>query len=344
MDRKTVTLVVLAIVLCAAVVIGEVFTYGINIHSFDSKAEFSSDTLSYSVSSSGSDTYSVVLLDSNDVPVTRELYIYVDNDYDNYYRQALEKSNLEYVQQQYYSEQLKKFLGVRGFDNVTLVDSKGLKEYIENNLSDPVGKGIFVTSYALPSEIYSGKTDDILIKWIENGGNLYWSSSEIGRFYTDSEGLKEVTGNQTLFFGKECINTGKMENATSAIENGFREALTLKNSGMKFTVNNDGLADSLAMGYCEDGYSSITFTKSWNGSGMICVIGTMDEMILELDDTAQVIASEITYGSEIVDTVKGNVVRSTIDGKIDCTATGKAIAYIYIGGTYTIYGRCFIEQ
>ena len=123
MDRKTVTLVVLAIVLCAGVVIGEVFTYGINIHNFDAKAEFSSGTLDYSVSSSGSDTYSVVLLDDNNVSITKELYVYVDNEYDSYYREALEKSNIEYVEQQYYSEQLKKFLGVRGFDNVKLVDS-----------------------------------------------------------------------------------------------------------------------------------------------------------------------------------------------------------------------------
>ncbi len=339
MDKKTVPLVVLAAVLCTTLIVGEVFTYAINTHSFSINAVFSTDTLDYSVSSSGSDTYSVVLLDDNGVQSTKELFIYVDENYNDHYKDALKKRNVRYVEQQYYSEQIKKSLSLRGFDNVQLIDSKGLKGFINDTVADPSGKGLFITTYALPSEIYSGHPDDDLLKWIDNGGNLYWSSSEIGRFYTDSNVLYEVTDNQTLFFGRECVNTGKLSHATSVVENGFKDAFTLLNSGLEFAIDIHDLTDSLSLGYCDDGYSSISFVK--HGNGMICIIGSMLEIIPQLDDTAQIIASGLTYASEIVSTVKGDVVRGATSGSIDYTASGNALAYIYIGGTYTVYGRCF---
>ena len=345
MDKKTVPLVILAIFLCAALVIGEVFTYGINTHSFDAKAEFSSGTLDYSVSSSGSDTYSVVLLDDNNVAPIKKLYIYVNEDYDRYYR-SLGEDKTCYFEQQYFSEQIKKSLALRGFYDVTLLNTKELIDLIDDPASDPKGKGLFVSSYSLPSEIYSGNTTDSLMKWIYDGGSLYWSSSEIGKYYTDSNGLHEVANNQVLFFGKECVNTGKLEHATSVVDNGFKDALTLLNSGLRFTLNTDGIPDSLSIGYCEEGYSSISFVK--HGNGMVCVVGAMFiggqfEIIPLINDLSQIIASGTTYASEIIDLAKGNVVRGTVNGKMDYTVTGKAIAYIYIGGTYTVYGRCFNE-
>ena len=169
MDKKTAPLVILAIVLCAVIVLGEVFTYGINIHSFDSKAEFSSGTLNYSVSSSGSDTYSILLMDDNGVEPINDLHIYVDERYDDYYDDVQKKSNLLYTQEQYYSEQIKKHLDFRGFRDVTLVESKELIGFINDTYENPKGHGLLVTSYALPSEIYSGNADDTLMKWINNG-------------------------------------------------------------------------------------------------------------------------------------------------------------------------------
>ena len=339
MENRTAPLVILAVVLCAAVVLGEVFTYAVNIHNFDSDAEFSSGTLNYSVSSSGSDTYSVVLMDENGVEPIKELHIYVDEGYDDHYNDVQEKSGILYVQEQYYSEQIKKHLALRGFEDVTLVKNKELIDYIDATKDDPKGHGLYVTSYALPSEIYSGNPTDPLMVWINNGGSLYWSSSEIGRYYIDADGLHEVSGNQELFFGKKCVNTGDLENATDVINNDFRTALTLQDSGLKFAIDTDGIADSLSVGYCEDGYSSVSFVK--HGSGMICVIGTMTEIIPQMEDTAQIIASGLTYASEIIDSVKGNVIRGTVSGSMDYTAIGDGRAYIYIGGTYTLYGRSY---
>ena len=341
MDKKAVPIVILAVALCTVVVLGEVFTYGINTHSFSANAEFSSGTMDYSVYSSGSDTYSVVLMQKNGVEPITDLHIYVDENYDDHYSDVQKKSKLLYTQEQYYSEQIQKHLKLRGFGNVTLVNDKGLIDFINETSSNPHGHGLLVTSYSLPSEVYSGHDTDPLMTWIGNGGSLYWSSSEIGKYYTENKELKEVPDNQMLFFGRECINTGELENATETVDNGFRTALTLQDSGLRFAMNTSGLENSLAMGYCKDGYSSVSFVK--HGGGMICIIGTMTEITYQMEDTAQIIASGVTYATGIIDDAKGDVVRGTVRGSMSYTSVGDSWAYIYIGGTYTLYGRCFSD-
>ena len=117
MDRRTTPLVILAVILCAAVVLGEVFTYGINTHNFSSEAEFTSGTLNYSISSSGSDTYSVVLMDENGFEPIKDLHIYVDERYDDHYNDVRKKSDLLYTEEQYYSEQIMKQLSEKMIEN-----------------------------------------------------------------------------------------------------------------------------------------------------------------------------------------------------------------------------------
>ena len=340
MVKKTAFLIAVTVILSLAIVSGEILTYCVNTHSYDSDAEFSYGTVSYSVSSNGSDVYSAVLFDNGAMEPVSKLYIYVDESYDRYLEDVLKKDSVQYFEEQYYAEQIQKALKFRGFDDVTLIDSDGLTEMIGSTLSDPIGIGLFVTSYSLPSGIYTGTSGDRIFSWIDNGGSLYWTGSEIGRYYRDSDGMHRVSDNQMLFFGSECVNTDSgLAHATSSIDNGFREALSLKNSGMEFALNTSGLTDSLSIGYSENGYSSISFVK--HGSGMICVMGTMPEIMTQLDDTAQIIASGVTYDSKIIRCDSGKVTRSTVSRIVDFNVTLDVHIYIYIGGTYTVYGRSY---
>lgn len=336
MKKKNV-IIIIAIVLCVAIVLGEVLTYT-NVHRYDSDAKFSSDSVSYDVYSNGSNVYSAILLNNTSSDRTEKLYIYADENYSDNYKKACDTVSMYYIDQNYYAKELKEYLKIRGFTNVEIIDSEELVTMVSGSSSDASGLGLFILSYELPSEIYKGDPSDRLFKWIDSGGNLYWMYSEIGKFYNDGN-LRVVENNQTLFFGKQCINTSSTEHATNAVDNDFRDALRLKNSGLRFGMNSEGISNSLSVGYCEDGYSSITFTK--HNAGMICIIGMMNEIIMELEDAAQIIASGITYGSSIVDIDEGKVSRTTVKRSFTFDPGSDVSLYIFIGGTYTVYGRSY---
>ncbi len=329
--------VVLAVVLCLAVFAGEYFTYYSDIHEFDVSAQRDDGSISYEVSSSGSDVYSALLIDNNGHAPVRELGIFVDENYSEYYDEVAAETGLEYLDQQYYAEQIRNALENRCFDDVTLCDSKGLEDYLRETSEDPEGKAIMVMSYALPSTVYTGNASDLLMSWISGGGTLYWLGSEIGAYYTDEDGLHRVPDNQVLFFGSECVNTDGPEIAESEVDNGFTDALSLKGSRLVYGVDISGLDNALAMGYSADGYSTVALVG--HGNGAVGVFsGKFD--IDQIDDVGQVIASGATPYSTIIGHEEGKVVRGTVDGIMELTSE-HATLYVSIGGTYTKYGESF---
>lgn len=347
MSKNHSLVTIIAITAVAAVILGEVFTYGINVHSYDSNAYISPPgTLNYSVSSKGSDAYSVVLMDRHDAKPVKKVYIYADENYDSCYKKAHDMCHhISHVEQKHHAEQMQKLLKIKGFKDATIVDSEKLCNVLREDIekTNCSGHGLIVSSFSLPFDIYHGCPNDLLFKWIDNGGYLYWSSSEIGRFYYKDSKINEVKDYDTLFFGSKCINVSETERATSVIDNKFQEAFTLTNTGLKFALKTDAIpnsSNSLSIGYKENGYSSIAFVK--HNNGMICVIGTMSEHLPMREDTTQIISAGITYDTEIVMIHKGNITRGKISDTIKYTRQiDNPIIYIYIGGTYTVYGRCF---
>ena len=83
MRPKIDLVVVTAVILCAAVLAGEVLTYS-SVHHYDADAEWGEGSVDYRVSSSGGDVYDAVLI-GNARPVDK-LMLYVDDRYDSTYR------------------------------------------------------------------------------------------------------------------------------------------------------------------------------------------------------------------------------------------------------------------
>lgn len=325
----------LAVVLCLAVFAGEYLTYYSGIHEFDASAEWGEDGVSFQVSSSGSDVYSAVLIDNGGHSPVTELVILADENYRDHYDEVAEATGLEFLDQEYYAEQILNALENRSFDDVTIVDTEGLARYLQDTMGDPSSKGILVMTYALPSEIYAGAEDDLLMRWVSAGGTLYWLGSEIGAYYTDDDELHEVERNQQLFFGRVCVNTDGPELAEAVVDNGFTEALSLKGSRLIYGVDVGGLDDVLSVGYTADGYSTVSLIGY--GDGAVCVFsGTFD--IDQIDDVGQVVASGITPYSRIAGCETGKVVRGTVSGEI---GSDGSVLYVSIGGTYTKYGEAF---
>lgn len=333
-NHRTAILVAVTVILFVGILAGEWYTYGAD-HNRSADAEWSTGSVSFTVTSPGSDEYRAVLMDAGNSTPVEKLYIYVDPDYDRYYSQTYSLS----IDGAHYAEQIEIALKERGFDAVTTVGPEELSQII----AEPsAGMGVLVLSYSLPSAVYSGNAFDPLFSWINAGGYLYWVASEVGKYFTDSNGLHVVANNQELFFGKNGVlnvGTGYKESYSEDIApGGFTEALCLRNGNTTFGLNTEGLT-GIQAGTIMNGFASVSIVE--HGSGAIGVFGG-SLLISELDNLAQVIASGLTPYSTIISVAQGKVVRGTETDTMTFSATNPVL-YIYTGGAILNFGERFHE-
>ena len=335
-------IVIISIALCAIVMFGELMAYGHGPFHYDAEVTWNGDEMEYTVSSSTAETFSLILMDNGDVKAPEKLYIYINDSHDRFFDDALSKGNIFNANQQHSAKQIALSLAVRGFTNVEVLHEADLFEILNNDPLSGSPRGLLVMSYSLPSSVYNGNPDCPLIKWIENGGSLYWTGSEIGKFYHTEDELIQVTNNQLLFFGWNCVNTQGFDMANSVLDsNGLTHALSLKSNRVMYALNVDGLANSISLGFSEGGYSSISLVQK--GAGMICVIGGWNMIPNKYDDISQVISSGITCTTTVAKIIEGEVIRGNINGTIETKGMGlnSPRVSILIGGYYTLYGESF---
>ena len=333
-------LVVLSIVLCAAVLAGELMAYGPNMRNYSADAEFGEESVTISVTSSGADRYSSVFFDNGTHPAPAQLYIYLDERYDKFLKEAKKNVGLKDLDLKYSIDQMCKLLKIRGFDSILTYSGEQLFAAMAEDMSGQTPKGLLVMSYALPESIYSGSEDCLLFEWIGHGNNLYWMSSPIGMFYHGGSGLITVENNQEVFFGRECVNMGNTNLALSVIEaGGLTDALALKWNRVLYGLDASGLYGAFSMGFSQDGYSSVSMVPF--GDGMICVVGGEHDRY-QRDDMAQVIASGLSCHSQILDARSGSVIRGTEKFLFEIPDDAEELSvYVSIGGYYVVYGRAF---
>ena len=330
---------VCAVLLCGIIIVGEYLTYSSDAHDLWADAEWGEGYVDYSIHSSGSDPYSSVLIDnSGRVPVS-ELTILVDDGYLDNFQYAMSDGSALFIDQDYYESQIKGALRIRGFTAVQDCTSSSLHDYLESTSDSATGRGLLVMTYALPMDVYDGTSDCLLLRWMSNGGTLYWVGSEIGSYYLDGKKLIRVDNNQKLFLGSDCINVDGPDVAGSMVDNGFCSSLLFKGPGIRFSADPSAIGDALGMGYVESGYCTIVFASY--GKGQTCIFGGPSD-INQIEDIGQVIASGITCCSTIVGCSSGVVTRSTIESSFDIL-TDSSVLYIYLGGYYVNYGCRFHE-
>ncbi len=335
MERKWV--LVAAAVFIAMILIGEAIAYG-GGYSYDSSAERSGSTVSYSVSSSGTNDYTAVLIDNHGFSRVEKLVIYVDENYDRNFKDASSVTFIHKNEVSYYADQIKKALEIRNFKDVTICDSKGLMDFVNDSPVDHGSYGIMSVSYSLPGEIYSGNVDDKLMEWIDTGGSLYWTGSVPGEFYYDTDGkLKHVTNCQELFFGaSDCVKNGEYGKPVINDNEFTRSLLLFGNQTMTGLDISKISGDHLAMGSLDGNYSSTTLVKY--GNGMVVQFAGWFE-IEQVEDIAQTISSGMCYKSTIVGYEGGRVTRTTQNGSFESSEGN--ILYVFIGNSYSVYGRAW---
>ena len=342
---------VLAAVMIAAVLIGEVIVYTSSTDSFDVNASYSGGNLHYSVSVSGAQPFSVVAMDNGSVLSMTELYIYYDEGYASCYKTEPGPIGSPTVDQRYYIDQLITALAFASALPVKILSADGLEAAMLDDLGGTIRKGLVVISGALPDVVYDGDPGNLIFQWLGNGGRLYWLGNLLGAYYSTKSGIMEVSGNyQALFFGvSDCLNPDTSGNgfvsndfATGMSTDALRHDLSLKNNRVKYGIDVTKLInDFRAFGYSDDNaYASIVLTEYIRGNGTICVLAG-DLSRNQRSDLVQVISSGVTYSTDMIGTSAGSVRYGTVSGDISVGTPAGLTVYVYLGGYFPVYGRLF---
>ncbi len=338
-DRK---LVLTAAIVVAIILAGEAYVclndwdgmYGVGFSE-------DGDSVSVSIKSGGSKVYDIVAIGNGSFSPASEVILYYDPGQGEMLDETWHATGGKDLDQEYYISQLAVQLKIRGVD-ARIVDATGLKEMMETALSgEGCDQAVFMASGALPDTVYSGDPSDTVVRWLSEGGRLYWAGNILGAYISSSDGTVRQAGDgyRGLFFAEGIQNTNETYGLTPVDGNPWREALCLAGNGTAYGLDASKLEGALSAGYTDGTYSSVCLVGY--GKGMVCVFGG----VLSNDqrsDVAQVIASGLSNGSTLLSHIEGTATRTTVVETVDSKGTGGNISvYAYIGGYFTVRGGCF---
>ena len=342
MKRDVIT--VLTLVIIAIVVIGEVIVYTSGTDDFNISVEQDGNELGYSISVKGSQVYSVVVMDNDNMLPMSEVYIYYDKNYATYYKHDTGAVGSSTFTHEYYIDQLIRLIENRSGMTVRIISATELEAAMDDDIGTAFQKGLVVISGALPDTVYTGNSTDKIFDWMDDGGRLYWAGNLVGAFYATTTSIESVPdGYQSLFFGSDCLNTTDASFVDKDDDsNTLRYDLSLKNNDVRFSVDVSALPvgkKHLTMGFTNGTYSSIAMMEY--GKGMICVLGG-DLKKTQCDDMAKMISSNVVHSTKVIDAVTGDIRFGKATGTVDVTGfTGNISVYVYLGGYFQVYGRHF---
>ena len=337
--------VILAVVICAMVLFGEIAVYEADaFYHYDTDVQADG---SYTVSSSGSQCYSAVLTDNGSFEAVSTVYLYYDGDYGAVVNGVTVEVGAKPLTQEYYLSQLANTLDYRGLNNYEYVNAEELAAVLSDTLEhgDATGTAVVDISGVLPATVYSGSDSDLVLQWIVAGGSLYWAGGLLGQYIGNADGTvtKAAGDYQTLFFETDCLNTSNTTVAYSDVsDNNYRNDLSLANNSVMYAVNTSALTAGtyLAVGYTEDSYASICFVQC--GSGMVCILGG-NYSNNQRSDFGTVLCAGLCWCSDELDCETGTVTRTTVSGILNIpNSHGNLVAYVLLGGYFSVYGESFI--
>ena len=287
--------------------------------SYNASASMNADgTVSFTLS--GPDTnYSYSVFSNTKIP--DKLYLY----YDDSYRSDF---NDQYTQKEFLTV-LQSMLERRGMSS-TFVNANELVTVMDDHDS-----AVFFVSGALPDTVYDGNTAGTspFVKWMTNGGTVYWTGPEIGRYISTHDA---VTDHEKGFFdGDVLISDADYEYAYN--QSDMFQYTQLRYDDCMYGLRADR-ADSRPLSYISDGgYSSVSVAKVLGGNvtvfgGNVSVTKNVSQVVTDRTCCADVVICGLTYQSEGLDhgtgTLKGSLSSNT--GK-DVSAAVNKVFFITVG-------------
>lgn len=293
MDKlKVVTLVfVLFAVFFAA---GAVYVYCNNDGSYNGEAYMNDDgTISYRIEGPSTNYGCSVF---SETETHDGVYLYIDDSYKEFY-------NTKYVQNEYFNV-LKSMLERRGA-TVHYANSTELVDVMGNGKNAVV----FVTG-ALPDTVYDGTSSCIFNEWMDEGGTVYWSGPEIGRYVLHKDGVDDL--GVGFFHGN--VDSDDMKKFAYNPSPMF-ECTQMRYDNCAFGLSKDH-PNSRPLAYISDeGYCSVSVAKYLNGNitvvgGNMAVLDNVSQDVTDRTTVADLIVNGLTYRSEGLEHRNGSLVNS----------------------------------
>lgn len=330
-------LVVFAVIVCAVVVIGEMYAYLPNNYGYSSDAEYGSDGISYTLGDRGSSEYDAILLDNGDFEAPSKVYIYFDSGYGSAVNEDVPvEVGAQKMTQEYYIDQLVKVLGYRGVSDVTVMDAAALAATLESDIGsgECSGKALVICAGAIPETVVSIDGTGPIVTWVSQGGSLYWTGNVIGRYVSTQDGVVRADLTST-FVGTSLVN----EADTNAYEDAsdLRRMFSYEYNRVMYAPDLSAIdRQFLVAGYGDGTYASTTFISM--GEGQVCIVAG-EYNSKQVRDLAISIASGLCYCSEVLDYDHGTVSGSATGTMAVPSEHGNLRLYLYIGGYFCVYGR-----
>ena len=306
--------VMILVIISIFIAIGCVFVYCNNGDGYQASAKLESDgTVSYTLTGNPTE-YRYSVFSNTSLP--SKLYFFLDDSYPAFF-------NGHYVQSEYFSV-MKQMLERRNYTSVYYVDTNGLADA----MSQP-DVGIFFVTGALPDAVMD---DGSFQDWMENGGTVYWTGPEIGRYVLTKDGIVDLE--KGFFDG----NVNENEESVYAYNESemFRYTQTRYDDCL-YSLRADQ-PDSLCVSYTsDDGYSSISVARLFNGNafvfgGNIATTGKVSQVLSDRTCCADLIICGLTYESQGLEYGKGsmkNGIESRTD--VDTSAYSGRLFFISVG-------------
>lgn len=305
MDRKTMAVVT---VLCIVVLFGGAVSAAHVPSGYSAEVSANEDSISYSFGKGTGAEYRLTV--SEDSSPVDKVYLLCDEGYGNIFGEIAD-----------FTERLHKRLADRGCDS-TVIGVSGLSEVLSGTAA---GTGIVMGSGTIPEEV-----SDTLLKWVQEGGTLYWTFGTLGILGSRSDGTTFIYQKslENLFLGSECTSlTGNRADALDTSDP-FSEALGLKNNDLSFGLEKDRIGfEHRCFGYTDGSVSEVSLVRC--GSGTVAVVSG-DHDVYQTTDLAQLICSGITAGSAFT----GSATEKVSPGE---KAHGSLDVSLVPGRTYTVF-------
>ena len=302
------------IALLLLISVGCLFVYFSNGGNYQASASVDDDgTVSYSLSGNTTQyRYSIF----SDTQLPDKIYFYLDDSYPVFL-------NDYYTQSEFFSV-MKQMLERRGYSSVYYADADELPIVMKQpNI------GIFFITGALPDVVMD---DGSFCEWMENGGMVYWTGPEIGRYVLTKECIVEY---EKGFFD------GNVNNDEESIY-AYTETEIFPYTEMRYDDCLYGLKtnqpDSLCVSYySEKGYSSVSVTKLFNGNavifgGNIAATNKISQVLSDRTCCADLIICGLTYNSHGVDygcgSMNGDISANT---SVDTSSFSEKMFFISVG-------------